>query len=566
MSVRCPLSALVEPRSGSSGWSRPRYALVRIVVVWLVLASCASCTPTDLRLEKLNTSISLQGQFCTEDPSQSVVQTKVLVVAEVSASMATSDPMSARVQLLLQLHDHYREMETIQFGLIRFAAGFGVPTAQVCSYADVPCTTEVSFVESAFTRDEISLQKAANSLKVAQGSAPFAQTLQLVHRVLQSEIELDSVMASQTSYKVIFLADGPACPEEEFEPILEQVRSIRQLADLSLGSLAFHAGLFALHASAEQGCDSTSLGEQLLTSMTGQGGGQVHKFESQDDLSLVPFVQGQVEQMYELVNISVENRNARLMSYQGRVTLVADSDGDGLTDEEEIQLGTSPSSADTDNDGCGDRLEAYKDGFDPLKAGTLSEPAHCFCFAAERTTDTDGDGLTDCEEYFIGTSKRDYDSDGDLLPDGLEHRGGSDPTKFQFGLHDADGDGVLDWDEAWLHRRPDVDEEQLDSDVAAKYEYTYQIEQIGPIQNGVTCYRFEVSNISVLATQGADFPAADVGQNVIDIHFAQRPLNVASQSTLFRTGNFQQFYLDDAGLVPKRDSIPVRQELLKLIR
>ncbi len=58
-----------------------------------------------------------------------------------------------------------------------------------------------------------------------------------------------------------------------------------------------------------------------------------------------------------------------------------DSDGDGLSDETETALGTSPDNADTDGDGLDDGNELDL-GTDPTEE------------------DTDGDGYTDGEEHF----------------------------------------------------------------------------------------------------------------------------------------------------------------------
>lgn len=57
-----------------------------------------------------------------------------------------------------------------------------------------------------------------------------------------------------------------------------------------------------------------------------------------------------------------------------------DSDGDGLSDEEEIQLGTNPQSVDTDSDGLTDYDEVRIYGTDP------------------KNPDTDGDGFLDGAE------------------------------------------------------------------------------------------------------------------------------------------------------------------------
>ena len=61
-----------------------------------------------------------------------------------------------------------------------------------------------------------------------------------------------------------------------------------------------------------------------------------------------------------------------------------DSDGDGLTNARELEVGTSVTKADTDGDGLGDREEVEVYGTDPRK------------------TDTDGDGYLDGQEVSGG--------------------------------------------------------------------------------------------------------------------------------------------------------------------
>ncbi|HLX11977.1 MAG TPA: OmpA family protein, partial [Bacteroidota bacterium] len=103
-----------------------------------------------------------------------------------------------------------------------------------------------------------------------------------------------------------------------------------------------------------------------------------------------------------------------------------DSDGDGLTDDEEAILGTDPHNPDTDGDGLSDYDEVKIYHTDPLKK------------------DTDGDGLTDYEEVKIyHTDPLNKDTDGDGLTDGDEvHIYHTDPLK-----RDTDGGGVPDGEE-----------------------------------------------------------------------------------------------------------------------
>jgi hypothetical protein len=96
--------------------------------------------------------------------------------------------------------------------------------------------------------------------------------------------------------------------------------------------------------------------------------------------------------------------------------LVVDTDGDGLTDDEEARLGTNPLNPDTDGDGLTDYEEAMTYGTDPLNP------------------DTDGDGLTDYEEVVsYGSDPLNPDTDGDGYSDGEEVSNGYNPL----------GDGLL---------------------------------------------------------------------------------------------------------------------------
>jgi len=80
-----------------------------------------------------------------------------------------------------------------------------------------------------------------------------------------------------------------------------------------------------------------------------------------------------------------------------------DSDGDGLTDEEELKLGTDPHNPDTDGDGLTDGEEVKVYHTDPLNP------------------DTDYDGLKDGDEvYKYKTDPLNRDTDGGGVADGHE--------------------------------------------------------------------------------------------------------------------------------------------------
>ena len=152
---------------------------------------------------------------------------------------------------------------------------------------------------------------------------------------------------------------------------------------------------------------------------------------------------------------------------QGRY---GDPDNDGLTNEQEEELGTDPQRADTDNDGLNDRWESLytmnvssPDGtvmlFNPLSGNwdctllngpleqTLSDLLEDFEGAptwqelenplgkhsCDQVLDFDDDGLLNFQEEAYGTNPASPDSDDDMLPDILEVNSANKVLDFQLG-------------------------------------------------------------------------------------------------------------------------------------
>jgi hypothetical protein len=150
--------------------------------------------------------------------------------------------------------------------------------------------------------------------------------------------------------------------------------------------------------------------------------------------------------------------------------LNADTDGDGLTDGFEVQVsGTSPTNPDSNGNGMGD----FEDYYAPPPtewtdddADGLSNEQESNLGTSSTTWDTDGDGLSDYEEVNIfsshpvdphslshgrgwGTLYNDWqladltDSDGGGIPDRVEQHYGMNPSDSTDDLHgDLDSDGV----------------------------------------------------------------------------------------------------------------------------
>lgn len=103
--------------------------------------------------------------------------------------------------------------------------------------------------------------------------------------------------------------------------------------------------------------------------------------------------------------------------------LGVDTDGDGLTDNVELCLGTSPYSADTDGDGIPDKVEL--DGFDLGGQHWDSNPLNA---------DSNGDGVLDTLEWASALAENGQAASADIDGDGV-------PNIWD---DDDDGDGVPD--------------------------------------------------------------------------------------------------------------------------
>ncbi|HEY4221056.1 MAG TPA: hypothetical protein VGO62_06930, partial [Myxococcota bacterium] len=165
----------------------------------------------------------------------------------------------------------------------------------------------------------------------------------------------------------------------------------------------------------------------------------------------------------------VTNLNARTTP-DGKA--VADSDEDGLTDDEEALYGTDPTKRDTDGDGISDRIEVLLStvGLDPL---VPNQPEACATIDQTQvaTLDTDGDGLTDCEEALLRSDATLFDSDADGMPDLLEVLAG---TNFLLddGLTDSDFDGTPNNIELSQHTDPRSADPQTQNELGYLYRET----------------------------------------------------------------------------------------------
>ncbi len=130
-----------------------------------------------------------------------------------------------------------------------------------------------------------------------------------------------------------------------------------------------------------------------------------------------------------------------------------DSDGDGLTNSEEFELGTNPTNPDTDGDGYNDGNDAaplnpFVWSFDADDDGVFDDVDNCVNTPNADQADFDGDGLgnaCDPDDDNDGINDDDDpDDDNDGYTDADEIANGTDPVNDASTPPDNDGDFISD--------------------------------------------------------------------------------------------------------------------------
>ena len=138
--------------------------------------------------------------------------------------------------------------------------------------------------------------------------------------------------------------------------------------------------------------------------------------------------------------------------------------------------------ADLDNDGMWDRWEILN-GLNPALNDSAASP--------------DNDGLTNVQEFQLGTDPHESDTDSDQMPDGWENTHLLDPLLNDAG-QDPDGDGLTNLEEFGLSTDPQVpnDTSDLDGDgMRDTWEDRYGLDSTDPTDAGLDLDNDSLTNL-----------------------------------------------------------------------
>jgi hypothetical protein len=421
----------------------------------LLVLAWAACTDTHLYGDNYKPNqpdrISFEGDLCTDDPAAVAFPQKTLIVMDNTGGLAEADPAGKRVETLRAFLGRHRGANQAVSLLLMGASARPLITG--------------------FTSDQLVIDAALESLAASVGEAQrnYLDALRMLTTIIEDDLLASNPgVRSRTRYAVLFVAAGPPDPSFQVPWCVAQ--------ELTPGSTRcqeeFVTAFCDRVTPVPTDCERWLYGDgitQLRAYVRANGGQDLifHGFSLSQDTRAANILgdmtragQGELVQQtpatLDFLAVDVERPGSRLVLRQVVVmnnnallrgkAPVADSDGDGLSDDEETRLLTNPLVADTDGDSVGDgievRLASPGSAFDPLVPSPFNECATL----TDPTADRDLDGLDDCEEAVLRTNPYLVDSDLDGIPDWVEVRLGGNPL-VDDRLVDSDMDGIPNGEE-----------------------------------------------------------------------------------------------------------------------
>lgn len=476
----------------------------------LFLSVVAGCTDTNLyspaRPRKEASRVALSGRVCTEDPVEAKFPVKVVLLVDQAPGplFSSFDPAGLRVRPMSDFVANALNNEKVEFAIIGVGS---VPR----KYAPI---------EGSFTRNPGELFAGVASLSLPQPCATNGQcrnyrdALRTARALIEGDIaQSPAGLRVLTQYVVIQVnagrhepvADGILCcqPEDtacidanqgpsgtcEIQVSTNEVAALReQIIAQGAAGLRYHA----IHLAAEVAPNDALNGQvqDAMEKMAFAGGGTYQRFNAVGGLSSPAFDVLNLRTVLTAKLLLAANLNAK----PGPDGPEIDTDADGLTDKEELALGTSPGSRDTDNDGISDGVESFA-GLDPL---VLEDPLPATCRNIVPGADQDIDTLTDCDELLLGTEPTLVDSDGDGMPDPLEVLSATDYVNRD-AEKDTDGDGVSNGDEILQHSDP----RSTDARAHLSFGYRYELEDEGFVREKFASTPERITGVTIpLVSEG----------------------------------------------------------------
>ncbi len=493
--------------------------LIIIFLLTLIISSCKEDKLTPLTKYAREFLVNAEVNFCTLPPESKRSYLKFIFVVDKSTSNqfigvnpGTDIAGTRRYDSIMDFLDNSPDDTMTSYSLITFGDD---ADAIENDGNGLFFTNKIQFINRVQNEknrsaplgicDEDHLWNCSNDI----GWTNYDSALAVIRSRIISDIEtsiermVDEIISSH--YIVIFTTDG--LPEDEngpaaTNPILLSTENIVQIAEDD--NYKAWAETIKVNTGYYYNTEDVNASD-LLRDMADHGNGDFYSFGAGYPLDFQRFAVPIRNVKHSLKDIFLINKNITWDVKDGLIK--NDTDGDGISDEIEILIGSNWQKNDSDDNGVSDAVEYYSTGkpcadisCDPL----LAEPyASCSGFikadwiqgSPDKYYDLDKDGLNNCEEIAVLESRTDnFDSNNDWIPDELAFRFGGIsylPGIVETGrLLDSDSDGIDNYTELKLNTPWNFN----NNDIAHLKTPTYNLSIVND-EIIRTCYKFKATGI-----------------------------------------------------------------------
>lgn len=508
-----------------------------------------NCDNVKLHLHEKSVEIQKVTRLCAQQPPNFQEMHRFLFFIDNSQSMQGLDPSiplappvvvngvpilepanvgkTRRVNALRNFIDQYRTDDNFSIavgGLHNRAAGY-LPDPAPPVLPNVPPDppnaargqAACSFLKPRVPADYVELQKAADQLDIqsalAFGNSPFMNVMDSFEQCLDADLNA----SNGALYSLVFVTDAAPTDTTLVELQERATRLINK--GKATGERFSRINLFLLYLdNFNTSPEASNIVHQTIKAAQEAGGLKSKAImidPSKDfDYSALGLYDAP---RYKLKQILVTNMNSAI---ETDGMLGPDSDADGISDKREIQLGLDPLKAST-NGVCSDLIYIRNQNRCPST-----------CPEGLKYLDSDHDGISDCDESILGTNATNADTDGDGLLDGSEHYLGLSPIDPTDRDSDPDGDGANNEQELSRGTSPFFDDRTVNHKMFIDVSKNEIVEADGSYCYDVTLTGLQVFETQEVQTNTLAYLNHRNDENIIRVLFLEVPENQPSARPL----------------------------------
>ncbi|OFZ13412.1 MAG: hypothetical protein A2Z20_08400 [Bdellovibrionales bacterium RBG_16_40_8] len=497
-----------------------------LLAMVVLLAACDKSEPLqNLGLLSSPTGYAkLEANFCTNPPDPAQQKLKYLFILDHSSSNKPGFPIaptdatntdSDGSRRYGPMADFVRNLVPDPNNITSFALiDFNDDARQIGMLTGFESTQSI-FLNTVIT-DWVGGGTQINPSPYDNGYTNYQDALNLAKQIITDDASDESSDPNnkiKSSYQIIFVSDGvPTIRSNDGGTYTQTFSSnispvISDIMDLKIDpKLQDYISGITLNTAYYYDITPLDTARDLLQNMANSGNGRYLEFASGENILYQQFAPPSRMIRNQLVEVFIDNMSAVWWD-DGR--FYGDTDGDGLPDFIEMQVGSDSAIKDTDGNGVSDLVEFRAKGFpcDDTNCLPANRDLYAICDgyspvvdSANRVTfqSTTNDGLNDCEKFLIHASRFNFTSSDNFIPDQLALRNTISliPGTANSAKADPFADGVTNYDKLKLGLPIQISQRLMNFDF--KTRHTNLVKTSSPSVD-IDCYKLNVDHIAIVS-------------------------------------------------------------------